>query len=415
MNSVSNNAGSVRPEFESSPPVRYHYMDNLRAIAMIGGIFFHAALAYSPMLSSVWLTSDVQSSSAMDAAAWFSHLFRMPLFFLIAGFFSCYLIQKRGLKGFLKNRAVRVLIPFVVFLPAVLAAFMVIIGWSLETVDNPSPMLQLIAYMSTFPDAPPPPVSTTHLWFLYNLVQFYIVYALLFRMGVMSARLFNLLSAPKFLVFVLPLLVVPALASRFAPHPAPEQFIPQLWSFGFFGVFFLVGAQFFRNQAIIDQLRPYAPWLLVTSLIMYGVLYGYFPESPTMQEAMAMAVSAPFTTKQFLMGTLEAYIAVHMTLVCLVAGKALLAKPGRVARYIADSSYWIYIIHLPLLWVIQFKLLDVDWNLWAEFAVSSLGTLAMGLLTYALFVRWTPIGWLLNGRRSSKKTKQVSEPVSAKS
>ena len=382
---------------------------------MIAGIFFHAALAYSPMLSSVWLTADSQTSTAMDAAAWFSHLFRMPLFFLIAGFFSCYLIQKRGLWGFLKNRAVRVLIPFVIFLPAVLAAFMIIIGWSLETVEQPSPMLQLIAYMSAVPDAPPPPVTTTHLWFLYNLIQFYIVYALLFRMGVLSARVFSVLSAPKFLVFVLPLLVVPALASRFAPHPAPEQFVPQLWSFGFFGIFFLVGTQFFRNQRVIEQLRPYAPWLFVSSLIMYGFLYGYFPKSPTLEDAMAMAVSAPFTTKQFLMGTVEAYIAVHMTLVCLVAGKALLDKRGKISRYIADSSYWVYIIHLPVLWVIQMKLLDTEWNLWAEFAVSSLGTLAMGLLTYALFVRWTPIGWLLNGRRNRKsaKTKQREKTLVA--
>ena len=61
MNSVSKSAGSVRPEFESTPPIRYHFMDNLRAIAMIAGIFFHAALAYSPMLSSVWLTADSQT------------------------------------------------------------------------------------------------------------------------------------------------------------------------------------------------------------------------------------------------------------------------------------------------------------------------------------------------------------------
>ena len=88
-----------------------------------------------------------------------------------------------------------------------------------------------------------------------------------------------------------------------------------------------------------------------------------------------------------------------MTLVCLVAGKTLLDKANKAFRYIADASYWIYIIHLPVLWGIQFCMLDTDWNLWIEFLVASFGTLLIGLITYAILVRYTPIGWMLNGRR----------------
>lgn len=406
MNSVTTDAGAVLPA-----AMRYHYMDNLRALAMMAGIFFHAALAYSPMLSNVWLTANPETSVAMDFVAWFSHLFRMPLFFLIAGFFSYYLIEKRGLGGFLKNRAVRILIPFVLFLPLVWISFAAIFGWALETVENPSPLLQVIAYMATLPDAPPPPVSTTHLWFLYNLVQFYGVYALLHRTGVMSMRWTDVLTSPKFLVFVLPLLIVPALASRYLPHPAPEQFTPQLWSFGFFGLFFLVGTQFFRRMQVIDELKPYAPWLLVTSVGLYVVLYGFFPAAPTLQDAMATMGSAPLSGTQLLIGALEAYIAVHMTLVCLVAGKALIDKASRVNRFIADSSYWVYIIHLPVLWVLQVFLLDTDWNVWLEFLLSSFGTLAIGALTYVLFIRWTPIGWLLNGRKNRRPVKMGVAPA----
>jgi glucan biosynthesis protein C len=32
---------------------RVHYMDNLQDFAMLLGIFFHAALAYSPMLNQL--------------------------------------------------------------------------------------------------------------------------------------------------------------------------------------------------------------------------------------------------------------------------------------------------------------------------------------------------------------------------
>jgi peptidoglycan/LPS O-acetylase OafA/YrhL len=295
----------------------------------------------------------------------------------------------------------------VLFLPLVMLSFVGIIGWAMENVANPSPMLGVIAYFANLPDAPQPPPSTTHLWFLYNLCQFYLVYALAQRSGLLAMRWTRLLTTPWFVVFVLPLLMVPALASLAAPHPAPEQFMPQAWSFGFFGLFFLVGTQVFRRMEVIDELKAWAPWLLVLSLGLYAVLYTFLPKSLSMEQAMAMAGRVPYSPRQLLMGALEAYIAVHMTIVCLVAGKAFLDRPSRVNRFIADSSYWVYIIHLPVLWLIQFRLLDTPWNAWVEFAISSLGTLAIGAVTYVLFVRYTPIGWLLNGRKKRVRPPRV--------
>ena len=193
--------------------------------------------------------------------------------------------------------------------------------------------------------------------------------------------------------------MVPALASRYVPHPAPEQFAPQLWSFGFFGLFFLVGSRFFRRMEVIDELKPYAPWLLARERRAVRDPLPFFPGGAHIAGSDGNGRRRAFTGTQLLIGALEAYIAVYMTIVCLVAGKAYLDKASRINRFIADSSYWVYIIHLPVLWVIQFYLLDTNWNLWVEFLVSSFGTLAIGALTYVLFVRWTPIGWLLNGRR----------------
>ena len=46
----------------------------------------------------------------------------------------------------------------------------------------------------------------------------------------------------------MPLLVVPALATQPTPHPAPEQFELKLWSFGFYGIFFLIGNRVYLQQ-----------------------------------------------------------------------------------------------------------------------------------------------------------------------
>ena len=174
---------------------------------------------------------------------------------------------------------------------------------------------------------------------------------------------------------------------------------PQLWSFGYFGLFFLVGAQLFKDQSLIDKLRPYTPWLLLVSIVMYLFVYDDFPATITLQQALAYQAGPSFSLHHTVIAILEAFISVHMTLVCLVAGKTLLDNANKAFRYIADASYWIYIIHLPVLWGIQFCMLDTDWNLWIEFLIASFGTLLIGLITYAILVRYTPIGWMLNGRR----------------
>lgn len=129
------------------------------------------------------------------------------------------------------------------------------------------------------------------------------------------------------------------------------------------GVFFLLGSLMFRDQGIIERVRPYWPWLLTGSVIMYVFVYRSFPQTINLQDAMAMQKGASPSWRHLMTSILEAYISLHMTLVCLIAGKALLNSASKSLRYIADSSYWIYIIHLPVLWGIQLLLLDTRWNL----------------------------------------------------
>lgn len=142
---------------------RLHYLDNLRALAMIGGIFFHALLAYSPALHKLWLTADRQQSVVVDVVGWFSHLFRMPLFFVIAGFFVAYLVSKRGMRGMMINRVKRVLLPLIIFLPLCLWAIIASLMSAIATVEHKSPVMQMIVQSMATPGTPPPPFSTMHL------------------------------------------------------------------------------------------------------------------------------------------------------------------------------------------------------------------------------------------------------------
>ena len=91
---------------------RRHDLDALRAFAMLLGIALHGALSFIP---EVWPVTDSSQESAdlFGLAALFIHGFRMPLFFLMSGFFTAMLWKRRGLGAVVRQRFRRVFVPLV--------------------------------------------------------------------------------------------------------------------------------------------------------------------------------------------------------------------------------------------------------------------------------------------------------------
>jgi glucan biosynthesis protein C len=75
------------------------------------------------------------------------------------------------------------------------------------------------------------------------------------------------------------------------------------------------------------------------------------------------------------------------------------SNPSPRTRYLADASYWSYIVHLPLVCVLQVWV--ADWNLhWSlKFPLILSIAFAVLLASYHYLVRYTSIGAVLNGRR----------------
>ena len=72
---------------------------------------------------------------------------------------------------------------------------------------------------------------------------------------------------------------------------------------------------------------------------------------------------------------------------------------ARYARYLADASYWLYLIHLPILMALQVAVSQLDWPGLVKFAVIMLVALPVMFASYQLLVRYSFIGAVLNGRR----------------
>src|SRR3954451_21979351 len=83
-------------------------LDALRAGAMLLGIVLHASLSFFP---SYWMVTDRRQDPAFGIVFSAIHGFRMPLFFVMSGFFSAMLLRRRGRGALVKHRFRRVFLP----------------------------------------------------------------------------------------------------------------------------------------------------------------------------------------------------------------------------------------------------------------------------------------------------------------
>jgi peptidoglycan/LPS O-acetylase OafA/YrhL len=83
-------------------------LDALRAGAMLLGIVLHASLSF---FQSFWMVTDSRQNSGFGFVFSAIHGFRMPLFFVMSGFFSAMLLHRRGRWSLVEHRFRRVFLP----------------------------------------------------------------------------------------------------------------------------------------------------------------------------------------------------------------------------------------------------------------------------------------------------------------
>lgn len=98
------------------------------------------------------------------------------------------------------------------------------------------------------------------------------------------------------------------------------------------------------------------------------------------------------------------YALASWTATLAVIGLALrfLAGFSATRRYIADASYWLYIIHLPLVVLLQVAVAQLGWPWPVKFALILAVSLVVMFASYHWLVRFSVIGAVLNGRRARK-------------
>jgi len=95
---------------------------------MFLGVVLHASMAYIPNVS--WGSHDPAAADWVGLILLGIHGFRMQLFFLISGFFTLMLLQRRGVQAIIKHRFLRILIPCLIGVITVLPAQHAIEAWA---------------------------------------------------------------------------------------------------------------------------------------------------------------------------------------------------------------------------------------------------------------------------------------------
>lgn len=335
---------------------RFHTMDRLRAAMMFLGVLFHCALPYATHTLSLYTPfQDPDASNGIGALTFLLHLFRMPLFFIVAGFFGAMLYQRYGPEGLLRNRSRRILRPLLVFWPVLFittlmaAAFTKLGGINgiLTVAEKLKQGIPLEGEQVT-PASLLTDLGLLHLWFLYFLMLFYVTMAVAATFWHKLSGNFQSLcnKAVRFICFsksgaflligctALLLYAMPAASDVHAGFDQSIGFVPKPLVLIAFFLFFSYGWVLFRNLPAMSLLKVYAwhtllPGLLLAGLYAYSILFtGVFSN----------------TLNQSILGAGSIWL-----LVWGIFGIFLryLNSDSPVGRYLADASYWVYLIHVP--------------------------------------------------------------------
>lgn len=382
---------------------RLHALDSLRAIMMMLGVVLHSSNTYVVAdYGASWPLKDPNTTGlVMDWISSFIHAFRMPIFFVIAGFFASLLFYERSYLKMFKNRINRILLPFLVFL--IILWPLVNIGFSYSNLvfsGSVSPLketLQNFSSLSAFI-----PERTMHLWFLYYLVMFSItsfVLGLLFRKLPKVSYKINsvfgfLIQNPilKLLVYALITFILLLIMDR-TWVATSLSFIPDFNTYIFYAFFYFFGWILFKSKAYLKTFLTYDWGFLISGIVVFTIYFILDTENWSPELIMGIKAVTVWLLIYGFTGIFMRYGSHHSV----------------IMRYVSDSSYWVYLLHLPLTALLPSFVVDLPIPAFIKFLIVSSLTAMVCFVTYHYFVRSSLIGRFLNGRAYSRSLKDIKK------
>ena len=397
---------------------RIHALDAVRASALLLGIALHATLPYIKGLPG-WTIIE-RPNDTLPTVMYIIHMFRMPVFFLIAGFFGRMMMERKGTKPFIKDRAKRILVPLVLGFP--LVSITVVLAYVLGALASGMTLQEVQGGMQRGMQGSPEKASAgsgiqlAHLWFLYYLTMFYtgvlVVRALLGRFAPSADAVVRFIMRG----FWAPVLLAAPMAAYFYQNdawlswhglPAPGySLVPSAEALLAYGIIFGFGWLLHRQAHLLFALAKSWPIYLGAAFVLLIVCRSIAGPTPRWE---------PYLQGRDLLIYTVAYMTGTWCWAFGLIGAAMrfLSQPSPVRRYIADSSYWLYLMHLSAIIFFSTLFIGLDWHWSVKYLLTIAGSTLLLLLSYHYLVRFTWVGAILNGRRHPRVRANTAQPVAA--
>lgn len=421
---------------------RYHDLDFVRAAAMLLGIVLHICIFFLPPREFSWWSGEYRGDE-VNLQFWnLIHLFRMQLFFLMAGFFAELVIHRKGLPNLVRDRAKRIGIPFAVGVLLMMPFHMAIVMGGLDghhvggfetertLLERFQPFFLWGIFESKLENWVWPGLA--HYWFLYYLILFYIVHFAI-RPIWMAIGLDRFVRAGGFVDFVIRnrwgVLLIGGLCLPFQYLLPGMIFFPSGWNapvldLAFYLVFYLFGCVLYhRRDRVADLARHawfYAALSIPFAFFIHDATSRIDDSAPVVRDITTWTIFEP-STGAFVLpqvhwegifhnGWYKIAVAGIRTTLCWTMcfafigfARRYLNTPRPVIRYLADSAYWVYWIHLPITFGLSYVAHEFAWP--SSLARSYLVMVVSAVViywSYNTFVRYTWLGDFFMGSRRSR-------------
>lgn len=372
----------------SSPPGgsarRYPYLDVLRALAVLLLLFFHAT-------GYLLLRREVTDTGI--EFRWVVHVFHMPLFFLLSGFVLGMATRRSGASRQIRSRWKRLAVPFLIGMVTVIPAIKLIglyfTSLKPETGNREAARITFDNVFSLEPQ---------HLWFLEYLFYLSLValgaWWLWQRHGsderferIRTPLMIGLLAAPVLLVLV---------DGGWEAGYQPDTMVPDVWLSLYYFCFLaagwlLSGVDGWRQSM---ERAPGTKLLAGAALIVaaYSIWRDHAPELPSdLSLARLFVVVAGVAAAWLVVSGLWGLSA------------RLFADPGERMKQFSRASFWMYIVHLPILVFIESELARTSLPVLLRWLLAIGITALSCVVSYHLFVKDRLLGRLLGERPAKPK------------
>jgi glucan biosynthesis protein C len=313
-----------------------HHWNAVRALLMLLGIPYHAAMAYRA--GHEWIVQSGEGAPIFTYLAQVIHLFRMPAFFVIAGFFSAMILARRSPAEWLRQRFMRLGIPLV----ASLVTLVPLLNLACELSNLPRSEA-LVSWQHN--SATSGGYWVRHLWFLIVLLYLCTAAAVL-------ARRFPGLRAGS-----LPPAVDGWLARRFLAMTCSAAVAIGLWEAVSIELFYMAGAatNLFQQILRLDELLAFAPYFVLGCILARApqVRERLYRFSPAILLAAILSLGLDLVFLDAMPPPLarlvETIAALSLTQLLIALARRFADRPFPAVERLVSASFVIYLFHLPVI------------------------------------------------------------------